>query len=105
MKRLLLSLLFIPFFTSISWANPIEIRSDDMDSIDMDNNDYRGWEDSVNIDGEMNDPLADIDSIDKYQNKTKKKKSLEQGQQRPSGWRRKPTSIQRNPGGLKRRAR
>mgnify|MGYP003139888769 CR=1 FL=1 len=85
MKRLLLSLLFIPFFTSSSWADPvdsIEIRIDDTNSVDKDAND-------------------DVSVITNQV----KKQTVEQGQKRPSGWRQKPTSIKRNPGGLKRRAR
>ena len=44
-------------------------------------------------------------SVERFQNNQVEKQSVEQGQKRPSGWRQKPTSIKRNPGGLKRRAR
>ncbi len=85
MRRLLLSLLFIPFFTSSSWADP-EKPSDNF------------WEDTTGSDRDVNDQV-------RANTKYEKPPLVKQGQQRPSGWRQKPTSIQRKSGGLQRKAR
>ena len=94
MKRLLLSLLFIPFFTSSSWANP------EKPSGNLTFEDRAVWE----WDYDLND-AADINDVGSVMDNQGEKQSVKQGQQRQSGWRQKPTSIQRKPGGLKRRAR
>lgn len=88
MKRLLLSLLFIPFFTSSSWANPVKT---------VDSEDYQGWEDSANSDGDMNDASVGT--------KNYGMPSVKQGQKRKSGWGQKPTSNKRKSVGSKSKSR
>ena len=110
MKRLLLALLFIPFFTSSSWADPEKPSGNSPD--------VNPWRDNVDqseyfapdgTSGAFNE--GDSDLI--YPNTTKAKKksdheekqSIKQGQKRKSGWGQKPTSIQRKSGGSKSKSR
>tara|TARA_B100000965_G_C18887712_1_gene454788 strand:+ start:13 stop:405 length:393 start_codon:yes stop_codon:yes gene_type:complete len=110
MKRLLLSLLFIPFFAFSSWANPEKPSGNSPDVNPWrDNIDYSEYFAPDGTSGAFNEGYSDL--IDPSTTKAKKKsdhgekQSVKQGQQRRSGWGQKPTSIQRKPGGLKRKVR
>ena len=110
MKRLLLQLLFIPFFTSSSWADP-EKPSGNSPEVNpwRDNVDYSEYFAPEGTSGAFNEGYSDL--IDSNTTKAKKKsdhgekQSIKQGQKRKSGWGQKRTSIQRKSGDLQRKAR